>query len=210
MPHPVRVKAQGRPTFTLGVMNWADDVSGNRSKQYNPHTNVYSANLHIPHQKLQQEFFIHFSSTSPTAGALEQLDGFVTETGPDVWHEAYDCLLQREILFRLINQVDPADNPQQSELCSHIGLHGNKFCRRCHVGGNAKEVESEAGYESLFSVSFLYTSVAMNTPLTYDRSERCELRKKLSKKSRISLSPLPVEIRRTLSRCRRTVESRIR
>ena len=154
IPHPVRKKANGKPTFTLGIMTWADDVSGNRSKQYNPHTNLYSANLNLPHRKLQKEYFAHFSSTSPTAGALQQLDGLLTDTGPEVWHEAYDCLLQREILFRIVDRIDPADNPQQSELCSHIGLHGSKFCRRCHVGGTTKELESAEGYESLFSVSF--------------------------------------------------------
>ncbi|KAI0697695.1 hypothetical protein BC835DRAFT_1413545 [Cytidiella melzeri] len=150
MPHPVRLKAQGRPTFTVGLMSWADDVSGNRSKQYNAHTNVYAANLNLPHCKLQQEYFVRFSSTSPTATALEQLDGFLEDIGPDRWHEAYDCLLKQEILFRLILRVDPADNPQQSELCSHIGLNGNKFCRKCHVGGPAKEMETHVGYHSLY------------------------------------------------------------
>ncbi|KAI0682833.1 hypothetical protein BC835DRAFT_1524436 [Cytidiella melzeri] len=150
MPHPVRLKAQGRPTFTLGLMSWADNVSGNRSKQYNAHTNVYSANLSLPHHKLQQEYFVRFSSTSPTATALEQLDGFVEDIGPDHWHDGYDCLLKQEILFRLIVRVEPADNPQQSELCSHIGLNGNKFCRKCHAGGPAKEMETHVGYHSLY------------------------------------------------------------
>ena len=152
MPHPVRQKARGKPTFTLGIMSWADDVSGNRSKQYNAHTNVYTANLNLPHRKLQQEYFVRFCSTSTNAGALEQLDGLAAGLGPDEWHEAYDCLLQEEILFRLIIRAKPADNPQQSELCSHIGLHGNKFCRRCHAGGTASMVESHAGYEELFTV----------------------------------------------------------
>ncbi|KAI0682331.1 hypothetical protein BC835DRAFT_1536589 [Cytidiella melzeri] len=150
MPHPVRLKAQGRPTFTLGLMSWADDVSGNCSKQYNAHTNVYSANLNLPHHKLQQEYFVRFSSTSPTATALEQLNGFVEDIGPDHWHDAYDCLLKQEILFRLIVWVEPADNPQQSELCSHIGLNGNKFCRKCHAGGPAKEMKTHVGYHSLY------------------------------------------------------------
>ncbi|KAI0692829.1 hypothetical protein BC835DRAFT_1276958 [Cytidiella melzeri] len=150
MPHPVRLKAQGRPTFTLGLMSWADDVSGNRSKQYNAHTNVYAVNLNLPHCKLQQEYFVRFSSTSPTAGALEQLDGFAEDVGPDRWHEAYDCVLQQEILFRLIVRVEAADNPQQSELCSHIGLNRNKFCRKCHVGGPAKDMETHIGHQSLY------------------------------------------------------------
>ncbi|KAI0692911.1 hypothetical protein BC835DRAFT_1520799 [Cytidiella melzeri] len=128
----------------------SNDVSGNRSKQYNAHTNVYSANLNLPHHKLQQEYFVRFSSTSPTATALEQLDGFVEDIGPDHWHDAYDCLLKQEILFRLIVRVEPADNPQQSELCSHIGLNGNKFCRKCHAGGPAKEMETHVGYHSLY------------------------------------------------------------
>jgi hypothetical protein len=54
-------------------MPWSDDVSGNHSKQYNPHTNVYLANVSLPHQKLQQEYFVHFSSTSPHASSSEQL-----------------------------------------------------------------------------------------------------------------------------------------
>jgi hypothetical protein len=152
MPHPVREIAKGRPTFTIGLMSWADDVSGNSSKQYNAHTNVYSANINLPHRKLQQEYFVRFSSTSPTASALEQLDASADDTGANNWHEAYDCLYQQEILFRMINRVEPADNPQQSELCSHIGLHGNKFCRRCHVGGTGKELETQSRYESLYTV----------------------------------------------------------
>ncbi|KAK7682231.1 hypothetical protein QCA50_014818 [Cerrena zonata] len=39
--HPIRKKANGRATFTMNILTWADDVSGNQSKQYNAHTNVY-------------------------------------------------------------------------------------------------------------------------------------------------------------------------
>ena len=115
-------------------MTWADDVSGNRTKQYNPHPNVYIANINLPHKKLQQEYFVRFTSTSPDASALEQLEVITKETGPDNWHNAYDCELEQEILFRVISRIKPADNPQQSELCSHIGLGGNHYCRRCKIG----------------------------------------------------------------------------
>lgn len=153
MPHPVRKVAKGRPTFTLGMMAWADDVSGNRTKQYNAHTNVYVANINLPHKKLQQEYFIRFCSTSQDASALEQLDAMGKDIGKDKWHLAYDCLLEREVLIRVISRLKPADNPQQSELCSHIGVRGNSYCRRCKVGGTAAHVESDSGYEQLFSVS---------------------------------------------------------
>jgi hypothetical protein len=48
------------------------DVSGNVSKQYNAHTNVYVANLNLPHQRLSQEYFVRFCSTSPHASSSEQ------------------------------------------------------------------------------------------------------------------------------------------
>lgn len=133
-------------------MTWADDVSGNRTKQYNPHTNVYVANMNLPHQHLQQEYFVRFHSTSQDASAMEQLDALGDTIGKDRWHTAYDCLLEQEIIFRIISRVKPADNPQQSELCSHIGLKGSHFCRRCDIGGAAEYVESPQGYEELFAV----------------------------------------------------------
>lgn len=74
MPHPVRAVAKGRHVRTLNVMVWSDDVSGNKSKQFNPHTNVYIANLNLPHRQLQQEYFVRFSSTSPHASSSEQLN----------------------------------------------------------------------------------------------------------------------------------------
>lgn len=153
-PHPVRRIAKGRPAFTLGIMSWADDVSGNRTKQYNPHTNVYVANTNLPHEKLQQEYFVRFCSTSPDASALEQLDALGEEIGQDKWHVAYDCILETEIIFRIISRLKPADNPQQSEECSHIGLKGNMYCRRCHVGGSDGVVETSEGFHALFSVRF--------------------------------------------------------
>ncbi|KAH8107680.1 hypothetical protein BXZ70DRAFT_884608 [Cristinia sonorae] len=151
MPHPARKIANGRPMYTLSSTDWSDDVSGNRTKQYNPHTNVYLASLSLPHKKLQQEYFVRFCSTSPHASALEQMEAVEKDVGADCWHEAYDCLHHREILFRIISRLKPADNPQQSELCSHIGLKGNFFCRRCRVGGTRKDVESNDGYHALFT-----------------------------------------------------------
>lgn len=73
MLHPVQKIANGRPAFVIRMMPWSDDVSGNRSKQYNSHTNVYLANASLPHQKLQQEYFVRFCSTSPHVSSSKQL-----------------------------------------------------------------------------------------------------------------------------------------
>ncbi|KAJ6611564.1 hypothetical protein B0H10DRAFT_1694587, partial [Mycena sp. CBHHK59/15] len=71
MPHPLQTKAQGCPMFCLRVMPWSNDVSGNVSKQYNTHTNMYVTNLNLPHHKLSQEYFVQFTSTSPHASSSE-------------------------------------------------------------------------------------------------------------------------------------------
>jgi hypothetical protein len=59
--------------FSVLIVKWSDDVSGNRSKQYNPHTNVYLANASLPHRKLSQEYCVRFASTSPHASSSEQM-----------------------------------------------------------------------------------------------------------------------------------------
>ncbi|CDO77297.1 hypothetical protein BN946_scf184753.g47, partial [Trametes cinnabarina] len=151
MPHPVRKIACGRPAITMQLMPWSDDVSGNRTKQYNAHTNIYIANANLPHAKLQQEYFIHFVSTSQYASSSEQMRVIADDTGPNRWHTGYDCLLEQEVMYRIIPHVLPADNPQQAEHCSHITGKGNHPCRRCEVGGTAAECEQDQIYEQFFS-----------------------------------------------------------
>ena len=72
MPHPIRAKANGRPYFCIWIKLWGDDVSGNRSKQWNKHWNWYFAIAGLPKRLLHQEYFVHFLSTSPYASVLEQ------------------------------------------------------------------------------------------------------------------------------------------
>ena len=140
--------AKGRPTFTLNLMTWAD-----HSKQYNAHTNIYLANLGIPREKLQQEYLVRFCSTSPYASALEQLEVLEKEAEVKRWYDTYDCLLQQEILFRIISRIKVTDNAQGAELCSQYRLQTDKKCRGCKVGGNSRYMETNEGYKSLCLVS---------------------------------------------------------
>ncbi|KAJ7649282.1 hypothetical protein B0H17DRAFT_1270814 [Mycena rosella] len=128
-PHPIRETAQGRPVFVLRIMPWADDVSGNKSKQYNAHMNMYIANINIPHRLLAQEYFVRFCSTSPHASSLELFDALSSDCKQVDWTEAYDCQLQREILFRVRAHLLPADNPQQAESASTSGSSSTYWCR---------------------------------------------------------------------------------
>ncbi|OBZ68616.1 hypothetical protein A0H81_11585 [Grifola frondosa] len=125
--------------YSCFVKLWGDGVSGNRSKQYNEHTNVYVAHANLPHDKLSQEYFVRFCSTSPNASAGEQFDAIVADITDDkTWH----------------------DNPQQSEICSHVGLNGNLWCRKCLLGGSELERATDETYEQHFSPGPPRTAVA--------------------------------------------------
>lgn len=73
MPNTMRkLVGENEDLYVVMVPIWADDVSGNRSKQWNKHINMYMANSNLPGQLLQQEYFVQFVSTSPNATSPEQ------------------------------------------------------------------------------------------------------------------------------------------
>ncbi len=63
--------------YTSFVKLWGDDVSGNRSKQYNAHTNVYFTHANLPHLQQSQDYHVCFSSTSQHVTCGEQFDTVV-------------------------------------------------------------------------------------------------------------------------------------
>ncbi|KAJ7269023.1 hypothetical protein C8J57DRAFT_1435715 [Mycena rebaudengoi] len=130
----------------------SDDVSGNVSKQFNAHMNLYMASANLPHRKVSQEFFVCFCSTSPHASSGEQFDALSEDLDPTKYHEAYDCQLEQDILFRIFAHVLPADNPQQAESASNAGVHSNHWCRYDMAGGTAAERETDEGYLALFKI----------------------------------------------------------
>ncbi|KAJ7221179.1 hypothetical protein C8J57DRAFT_1594096 [Mycena rebaudengoi] len=151
MPNPKHVIAAGRPIYCSFVNYFGDDVSGNRTKSWNKHWNAYMTHQNLPRKLLQQEFHVHFVSTSPNASVSEQFYEFkaaveVTHTDPV---EVHDENGDATCLCIHVN-AGPSDNPMQSEVSAHIGGKGNCFCQKCQVGGTQKEKATDEGYHKLF------------------------------------------------------------
>ncbi|KAJ7787250.1 hypothetical protein B0H14DRAFT_3580816 [Mycena olivaceomarginata] len=151
MPNPLRKLAKGDDLYVVMVPIWADDVSGNKSKQYNKHINMYLANSNLPGRLLQQEYFVRFVSTSPHATSPEQFSAIkeqivATHTEPI---PCYNAETKRNCRVILRAPSLPADNPQQSEEASHMGGNANCGCRRCKAGGPHEKTESDEGYHSM-------------------------------------------------------------
>jgi hypothetical protein len=179
MPNPLGNIAKGEDLFVVMLPLWCNDVSSNRSKQYNKHINMYMANSCVPGRLLQQEYFVRYVSASPHATAPEQFSVLREEIKYvtlflNNCHEAKANFLihskTQEEPIRCYNADThrncgvilrcpglPVDNPQQSEESSHMGGNANCSCRKCKVGGNHKYTESDEGYHSLHFVSYCFT-----------------------------------------------------
>ncbi|KAK7463484.1 hypothetical protein VKT23_006832 [Stygiomarasmius scandens] len=154
MPNRFRELDEDEDHFTVWMPVWADDVSGARSKQYQKHVNVYMCNGSLPGKLVQQEFHVHFVGTSPHVSAPEMLGSVMAQV--ESTHEkparCHNAATGRPCRFRIQVPYLPADNPQQSEECSHIGHHGSYPCRICHVGGPYTVKESDDGYHAMYNV----------------------------------------------------------
>ncbi|KAF8591644.1 hypothetical protein K439DRAFT_1644037 [Ramaria rubella] len=155
MPNPLHKLACGSDLFTSFALMWANDVGGTVTKPINAHKNIYLAHSNLPGALLQQEFFVHFVSMSQHATTPEQFEAIKTiiECADSQTHKdpplTYNAHTKCMCHFHIVIPGLPADNLQQSKLCSHIGPSGNCKCHHCYVSGTAAHMEMNEGYHAL-------------------------------------------------------------
>lgn len=181
MPNPLREIAGDRLVYSVPIIVFIDDVSGNKSKQWNKHFSCYMSNGALPREKLDQEFHVRFVATSPNASPLEIMQGvrkaieyavliLYTVSHLLVFRKAFnepiaswDCKLKEEVLLRPFGLFFAGDNPMHAELSSSAGLNSNYFCRTCKVGGTRKHKQSDIGFSQILVVGRRYTSCYLDS-----------------------------------------------
>ncbi|OJT07070.1 hypothetical protein TRAPUB_2102 [Trametes pubescens] len=151
MPHPTRALAGGLEVECPPLIIFIDDVSGNSSKQWNVHYSCYVSNASLPRAELEKDGNIRFVATSPHASPMEIIRAICESLKKGVAKpfQVWDSVKKRPVLICPWILLLPGDNPMQAELCSHIGLQGNHFCRMCHSGGDHTFKASNDGFASL-------------------------------------------------------------
>ncbi|KZP32683.1 hypothetical protein FIBSPDRAFT_907278 [Athelia psychrophila] len=161
MPNQDHIIAGGLEWECPPIIPFIDNVSRNSTKQWNVHYCSYASNAALPRSKIEKEANIHFVVTSPHTSPMELIQAIndvIKKTGGTtplkVWHGSRGCfiLLRPWILFL------PGDNLMQAELCSHVGLNGNFFCRCCNAGGMKEYKSSNEGFSKLMMTGELCDS----------------------------------------------------
>ncbi|KAJ7351946.1 hypothetical protein DFH08DRAFT_913107 [Mycena albidolilacea] len=149
MPNAMRsLVDDDKDLFVIMVSLWADDVSGNKFKQYNKHMTMYTGNGCLPGRLLQQEFHIHYVSTSPHASSAEQFATFrnhVQSTEKNLV-KCYNTVTKRTCRFILRTPGLPADNHNSPKSAAIWGamptsLESDVQYHACHLTGVARNAQ---------------------------------------------------------------------
>ncbi|KAA1068127.1 hypothetical protein PGTUg99_019411 [Puccinia graminis f. sp. tritici] len=136
LPNPWRTKAGGKIIRHMPINLYADDTSGNVSKQWNRHISFYFTLAGLPPKLSNMQYNCHFLSTSNEAGVLEigeqiveelnmlATDGFVAHdasTGSDVLIMSLVLCFQADSPMHAEVTNTPLPNEGSSQICLLMG-----------------------------------------------------------------------------------------
>jgi hypothetical protein len=81
LPNPWRTKANGRIIRHVPITLYANDTSGNQSKQWNKHISYFFTLSGLPPRCTNQNYHCHYVATSNQAGAMELAEPIAL----DIW-----------------------------------------------------------------------------------------------------------------------------
>ncbi|PLW28656.1 hypothetical protein PCASD_18574 [Puccinia coronata f. sp. avenae] len=134
LPNPWRIKAKGRQIRHVPINLYADDTSGNMSKQWNRDYSFYFTLSGLPPKAANLEYNCHFLSTSNEAGMLELADQIVDELNVMATEgfAAYDSRLDQEVLAMSMVLCFQGDLPVHAEVTNtpmpNVSLNPCRMC----------------------------------------------------------------------------------
>ncbi|EFP93552.2 uncharacterized protein PGTG_19548 [Puccinia graminis f. sp. tritici CRL 75-36-700-3] len=153
LPNKWRLKSGNRVMRTVPITLYADDTSGNTSKQFNKHISFFFTLLGLPPNVANQEYNCHFLSTSNIASVLELSEQIVTELNEMSLDGflAYDASIHQEVWVNTLVLCFLADSPMHAEVTNtpNPGQSLNP-CRMCTLACVKKKSKSTEGYVQKF------------------------------------------------------------
>ncbi|KAI8457263.1 hypothetical protein BY996DRAFT_8685400 [Phakopsora pachyrhizi] len=153
LPNPWRIKAEGKMIRHVPLSFYADDTSGNISKQWNKHISIFMSLAGLPPKLSNQEFNKLFVATSNIASALELAAPVfeelkkLTTTG----FTAFDYSLQGDVLVLPVVLLFMADSPMHAEITSTMQPNASLMpCRICNLKAENKKEKATATYVDRF------------------------------------------------------------
>ncbi|KAF8159989.1 hypothetical protein B0H34DRAFT_843892 [Crassisporium funariophilum] len=123
---------KGNPLYTSFINIFGDDVSGNQSKSWNKHWNVYMNHQNLPRKLLYQQYNTHFISTSTHASVPEQFRGIKEK----IEYTATVCLVTTH---------------HKPRLLVTLVAKGTIRVKNVRVGGSQREKETDKGFHEMFT-----------------------------------------------------------
>ncbi|OAV97120.1 hypothetical protein PTTG_26146 [Puccinia triticina 1-1 BBBD Race 1] len=153
LPNDWRRKAHGKIIRHVPITLYSNDTSGNLSKKWNKHISFYFSLSGLLFNLTNQQFNIHFLSTSNRAGVLEIGEQIVDELNEISLNgfEAYDTSISQPVLVNGLMLLFLGDSPMDAEI-TNTPIPGNCLnpCRMCSLSAPQKKLKPTSGYLQRF------------------------------------------------------------